>query len=180
MNFIYVLLSTFIVTQGKIYRLASWLHIRVHNPSDTDEFFVGAPKRPRINKKPTFQLKCDKIQIQTFSGKSTEWIAFRDQFIDLVHMNPNLTEITKFYQLQTHLTGDALDVLNGFKMSSVDYDPAWQALKQRYDNKRNLIFEYIKQFIDLPNLPPHADKSKFLAMVDKTNQMLRVLPRFKD
>lgn len=147
-----------------------------------DEFVEAneaqAPKRARIVEKPTLQLKFDRIKMQPFSGKLTEWIAFRDQYNDLVHTNSNLTEITKFYQLQTHLIGDALEVVNGFKMSSVDYEPAWQALLQRYDNKLNLIFEYIKQFFTLPILPAHADKFKFLAMIDKTKQMLRVLPRF--
>lgn len=135
-------------------------------------------KRPRINTKPTLQLKFDKITITTFSGQLTDWIAFRDQYTDLVHLNPNLTEITKFYQLQTHLSGAALEVVNGFKMSAVDYEPAWQALLQRYDNRMLIIFEYIKLFLELPNLPPRPDRVKFLAMVDKTKQMLRVLPRF--
>lgn len=156
------------------------------HPQHPDEFFdgfIGEPANKQSKKdktdKPTLQLKFDKIQIQNFSGKLTDWIAFRDQFSDLVHTNPNLTDITKFYQLQTHLSGSALDVVNGFGLSADNYESAWKALMQRFDNKLNLIFGYIKQFFDLPVLPPHANKEKFLQMIDKTRQMLSVLQRHK-
>jgi len=127
---------------------------------------------------PILQLKFDKVQLPTFNGNLTEWIPFRDQFLDLVHLNKNLSEVTKFYQLRNHLTGLALETINGFKMCSTDYDAAWRTVLARFDNQDQIIFEYIKKFFELPILGPNPGRSKFFAMVDRTNQLLRVLPRF--
>lgn len=48
------------------------------------------------NQQPVIELKLDKIQLANFDGDLTQWIAFRDQFKDLVHDNPKLTAVTKF------------------------------------------------------------------------------------
>lgn len=99
---------------------------------------VGTPKKhvkpkPNLNRnvKPTIDLKLDRMSLPNFSGALSEWIAFRDQYTDLVHENSNLSPIVKFYQLRACLTGKALEVINGFQLSSTDYEAAWAALKQR-------------------------------------------------
>lgn len=154
--------------------------------SDFDEYVGNAqqPKRQAKNKtlapamKPAFDLKLDRITLPSFSGTLTAWIAFRDQFKDLVHENPNCTPIMKFYHLRSCLTGKAAEVINGFQLSETDNEAAWQALCQRFDKKSQIVAEYIKRVLHLPCLDRNPGKEKLLNMVDRTNQMLRVLPHF--
>lgn len=122
------------------------------------------------------QLKLDKVQLPTFSGDLTQWIAFRDQFVELVHNNPQLSSITKFYQLRNHLRGLAYDAINGFEMSAADYETAWLLLRKRYDKPDQIIDEYIRKFEELPFLT-HASAVPLIRMVNRVNQMKRVLPR---
>lgn len=63
--------------------------------------------------KPVVQLKLDRLEIPTFGGELIEWISFRDQFIDLVHSNNNLSTLIKFHLLRNHLRGPALETVNG-------------------------------------------------------------------
>lgn len=135
-------------------------------------------KSPTPVVRPKIDLKLDRFTLPAFSGTLTEWIAFRDQYLDLIHENPEITPIMKFYQLRSYLSGKALDVINGFQISAADYEAAWNALRQRYDNKNQIINEYIKKVLHLPCLEKNPSKEKLLNIVDRTNQMLRVLPHF--
>lgn len=155
-------------------------------PSDIDEF-VAASRQPKgqanpngaaANTKPAFELKMDRFSLPSFSGSLTEWISFRDQYIDLVHENPRCTPILKFLHLRSCLSGRAAEVINGFQLSETDYEAAWEALCHRFDNKGQLIAEYIKRVLHLPCLDRNPTKEKLLNMVDRANQMLRVLPHF--
>lgn len=127
------------------------------------------------DQQPVLELKLDKIQLTTFDGDYTQWIPFRDQYVDLVHNNPKLTAITKFFQLRSHLRGMASDAINGFKLCSADYETAWFTLKKRYDKPEKIIDEYLQKFYDLPYLT-HASSISLLNMVNRTNQLIRVFP----
>lgn len=72
---------------------------------------ISVPSKRTDGQKPVIQLKFEKVLLETFNGNLTEWIPFRDQFLDLVHNKPNLTDITKFYQLRQHLSGLALEAI---------------------------------------------------------------------
>lgn len=124
---------------------------------------------------PKVELKLDKIQLPTFDGDLTNWIAFRDQYLDLVHNNAKLTTVTKFYQLKTHLKGLALDSINGFKLSAADYEAAWFVLMRRYNKPDQIIEEYFRKFESLPALT-HAHTVGIIRMVNAVNQLIRVLP----
>lgn len=137
-----------------------------------------------INKKqceiehPSMLLKFDRVQLSSFAGDYTEWISFRDEFLQLVHTNPKLSDVVKFHQLKTHLRGIALDAINGFKLCAADYNAAWQTLVQRYDNDYRIVTEYIKKFFELPVLGANPSNAQFLQMLNRTNQLIRVLPAF--
>lgn len=135
---------------------------------DAQENIVGAPGA-------LIELKMDKIQLPTFNGDLTEWIAFRDQYTDLIHKSKKMTKVTKFYQLRSHLTGLARDAIGGFKLSAANYEAAWQVLQKRYDKPDKIIEEYILQFEKLAYLVK-PDAQNLITMVNRANQMLRVLP----
>lgn len=145
--------------------------------SDVDNETISNNKTPlfAVDQQPLIELKLDKIQLPTFDGDFTQWIAFRDQYLDLVHNNQRLTEVTKFFQLRSHLKGMALEAINGFKLCAADYEAAWFKLKKRYDKPEKIIDEYLQKFYDLPYMS-HPTSSGLLTIVNRTNQLLRVLP----
>lgn len=162
-------------------RLSEGSEERADTEVSAPHLIRGAKKKdnyPAPEIRPKIDLRLDKFSLPTFSGTVTEWIAFRDQYLDLIHENPEVPPIMKFYQLRSCLSGKALDVINGFQTSAADYDAAWNALRQRYDNKGQIINEYIKKVLHLPCLDKNPQKDKLLNIVDRTNQMLRVLPHF--
>lgn len=150
------------------------------NQSTAGDFdqVIGAAKRHDQMEHPSMQLRFDRVQLSNFAGDYTEWISFRDEFLQLVHNNPKISDVVKFHQLKTHLRGIALDAINGFKLSAADYESAWQTLVQRYDNDYRIVTEYIKKFFELPVLGPNPSNAQFLQMLNRTNQLIRVLPTF--
>lgn len=110
---------------------------------------VGAPKKVEpVCEQPKFQMKFDRFQLSVFAGDYTEWISFRDEFLQLIHTNSGLIKVFKFQQLKTHLKGVALDTINGFKLCAADYQAAWDTLVKRYDNDHRIVTEYIKRFFE--------------------------------
>lgn len=125
---------------------------------------------------PSLDLKMDKIKLPNFNGDLTTWIAFRDQFTDLVHNNGNVTPIIKFTILRSHLTGLALDAINGFNVTGADYETAWNLVLGRYDKPDKIIDEYLRKFTTLPKLGNNPTGSQLITLVNSANQLLRVLP----
>lgn len=144
-------------------------------PATTSPATTTATVTADTIQQPTLELRMDKFILPTFDGDLTNWLSFRDQFSDLVDKNQKYTAITKFIQLRNHLKGSALEAIKGFKLSAANYDAAWHILKRRYDKPDRIIDEYLQQLDDLPILSgPSAQK--LIAMVNCTNQILRVLP----
>lgn len=148
-----------------------------HQPTEGTTESVRAPRTKQgANTMPNLDLKLDRITIPTFNGDLTNWIAFRDQFNDLVHNNGRVTPIIKFNILRSHLTGLALDAINGFNLTNADYETAWSLLLSRYDRPDQIIGEYLNKFSNLPKLQSAPTSTQLITMVNCTNQILRVLP----
>lgn len=128
---------------------------------------------------PLVQLKFDRVTLSDFNGNLTDWISFRDQFNDLVHENPAIPTLMKFHLLRTHLKGVALDTIQGYKFMTVNYEPAWVDLNQRYNRTDDIIEEYIRKFFELPILNDQPNADKYIKILNATNQMLRALPNWE-
>lgn len=124
---------------------------------------------------PRVELKMDKFSLPTFDGDLTNWLPFRDQFVDLVHNNRNYTAITKFIQLRGHLKGTALESIQGFKLSAANYEAAWYILQRRYNKPDQIVDEYLRKLTSLPPIDTPTTH-RLITMVNCTNQILRVLP----
>lgn len=92
------------------------------------------------------QLKLETIQLPTFGGDLTEWMAFKHLFQYLVHENCRFSDTLKFHQLRSKLRGPALDTIRGYQITGTNHQVAWEDLKRRYDRKDELIQEYIRKF----------------------------------
>lgn len=59
--------------------------------ADRKDDKVELPRKlnPNTIQQPIVELKMDRFKLPTFNGDLTQWLTFRDQFIDLVHTNPH-------------------------------------------------------------------------------------------
>lgn len=87
-------------------------------------------------------LKLDSITLPYFDSKLSDWVAFKDMFVYLVHKSAKLSDTLKFHQLRNHLRGVALDTIKGYQPIGKNYESAWADLVKRYDRKDELVEEY--------------------------------------
>ncbi|KAJ8961315.1 hypothetical protein NQ314_005964 [Rhamnusium bicolor] len=90
-------------------------------------------------------VKLPQISIPEFSGAYDTWLQFHDCFHALIPNNGALTNVQKFYYLQTALNGEASSVIRALEVSNDNYSIAWKMLKERYENKRIIIHTHEKK-----------------------------------
>lgn len=79
-----------------------------------------------------------KRKFPTFSGNLTEWQGFEDLFKSILSHVPDLPEVECFEYLKTSLEGEALALISHLPLTAINYKTAWDLLKSRYGNKRDL------------------------------------------
>ncbi|XP_011859359.1 PREDICTED: uncharacterized protein LOC105556856 [Vollenhovia emeryi] len=68
----------------------------------------------------------------------------------IIHANASINEVQKLQYLNGCLRDDASKVINSLEISALNYEVAWNLLKERYDNKRIIVHNHIKAIMDLP------------------------------
>ena len=86
------------------------------------------------------RVKFPVISLPEFHGSLEEWIGFRDRFDSLVNKNEGLSKVDKFNYLlaAVKLPAGQTSVLKNFTLSEANYESAWTALCERYDDKTKL------------------------------------------
>lgn len=84
------------------------------------------------------------ITLQPFDGKLENWGEFHDAFLSLVHNNDELDNVCKFYYLRNSLAEEPAKVIKAMKATEVNYQVAWQTLKDRYENNGVTIQNHIR------------------------------------
>lgn len=99
-------------------------------------------------------VRTPKIELPTFDGSSDQWIKFRDMFESLIHSKTNLSNIEKFSYLQSSikLPHGQSNVLDMFKICEDDYLSAWQAVCERYNDKRKIIAMHCSTLFNVPKM----------------------------
>lgn len=93
--------------------------------------------------------KLPKISLPKFSGEYMEWISFQDIYVSLVHCNPSLSKIQKFYYLKGTLSGEAASLIKTISATEANYYSAWSILKTRYHNKRMILDSLAKKLFNI-------------------------------
>ncbi|XP_050065960.1 uncharacterized protein LOC114132842 [Aphis gossypii] len=88
-------------------------------------------------------LTLPKVELPKFDGNAVQWCTFRDMFVSLVHNNNVLTDIERFHYLISALSGSPLMIVKSVPLTAENYDIAWRALNDQYDNKRHLITAHL-------------------------------------
>uniref|UniRef100_A0ABD2W317 Peptidase aspartic putative domain-containing protein n=1 Tax=Trichogramma kaykai TaxID=54128 RepID=A0ABD2W317_9HYME len=80
------------------------------------------------------------IDLPQFSGDQLEWETFKGMFL----------QILKLQYLIRSLTGEVANRLKNVQITADNYDGAWQAILDRYDNKRVLLATHMSHVISCP------------------------------
>ncbi|XP_055681854.1 uncharacterized protein LOC129789232 [Lutzomyia longipalpis] len=113
--------------------------------------------------------RLEPVKVPTFSGAYAEWHSFRDLFVSLVDANPRLTDTQKLHYLKTSLAGQAKGVIDHLMLTGENYAIAWNALCNRFENRRTVIKEHIERVKKLPAAKtPRADELRKIYDVTTT------------
>lgn len=98
------------------------------------------------------------VPIPKFNGDPTNWLNFKNTFEALVHENPNISPIQKFYYLKGALEGTASNVIQSITISALNYTVAWSLVQERFENRQFMIDLHINGIIDHKSLSNESHK----------------------
>lgn len=90
-----------------------------------------------------------KIQLPEFSGNFEDWPAFVDMFKTMVIENESLSAVQRMHYLKTTVKGEAERLIRCFTSTGDNFDRAWNALTEHYQNRRLLVASYCSEFLSL-------------------------------
>lgn len=122
-------------------------------------------------------VKLPKLEPPTFDGNILGWESFRDLYTSIIHNREDLSAVRKFQYLKSCMKGSAESLVRNFALTNDNYVSAWQLLLDRYDSKKVLVTEHIRQLTSQPNCKESADEIKRLW--NKTTESLRALENLK-
>ena len=95
-------------------------------------------------------VKLPTIELPKFNGDYTEWASFFDTFSSLVGSNESLSNSQKLHYLKSCLEDEPKKTLESLKADNTNYAIAVKLLKDRYENKRFIINNHLKNIFSLP------------------------------
>ncbi|KYN02137.1 hypothetical protein ALC62_07050 [Cyphomyrmex costatus] len=125
------------------------------------------------------RIRLPKIDLPVFSGAYEDWYSYQDTFEKLIHVDPSLTDIERFHYLRSSLKDKAAEVVKSIETTTDNYHEAWNAVKERFDNKRWIVQKHIKAIFDAPAVTKenHVALRDLLDTILKHVRALRALKR---
>ncbi|XP_053687258.1 uncharacterized protein LOC128736793 [Sabethes cyaneus] len=126
---------------------------------------------------PISRVKLPDIKLPTFSGNLMQWISFRDSFRSLIDNNHTLSAIDKFTYLRASVTGEAQQEIQSIELSEANYDVAWHALENRYENKKLILKSHLDALFSAESVRKESFEAlnQLLSTFDKNLQMIEKL-----
>ncbi|XP_054734809.1 uncharacterized protein LOC129242278 [Anastrepha obliqua] len=117
------------------------------------------------------EVKLEPLAIPTFDGTMQNWLAFKDVFELLVH-NTDYPEAYKLGKLRQAVSASAVPLVGS--VYSGGYADLWKALKERFDNRRQLAETHVSRSL---NIKPTTEDTPtaLLFIVDTVHESLRAL-----
>jgi hypothetical protein len=97
-------------------------------------------------------VRLPQLDLKTFNGDVSNWVAYINLFDATVHQNPTLSSVLKFQYLLSSLTDEPLSLIKSLNISAANYPIAYQLLRDRYHNARRLSTLHLNAILDLPNI----------------------------
>lgn len=123
------------------------------------------------------RVKLPKMELPIFAG-SYDWYSFQDTFEKLIHTNESLSDIERFHYLRSSLKDKAAEVIKSIETTTDNYNEAWAAVKERFDNKRWIIQKHIRAIFEAPTLTKESH-IKLRELLDIVLKHLRALKAMK-
>lgn len=118
-------------------------------------------------------VRLPRLEIPKFSGNLQEWVSFRDMFKNTVDSS-SITKVEKLTQLKSLLTGEAARQIRSLVLSDANYDIAWAALEERYENNRELMFSIMRRMFSQPTVTT-GSATHLRGLIDTTKECVRQL-----
>ncbi|GFT86016.1 uncharacterized protein NPIL_238451 [Nephila pilipes] len=159
-------------------RFTTLLHNCKIKNSNSNDTIHKCNNTENIEASANVAIKLPKIPLPVFSGKIDEWNLFKSQFQSLIEDNKNLSENQKLYYLRAALKGEAKDI----ETSDDTFQSLFKALDERYENKRLIIDNHVKNIINYDKLTQESAKDlrTFLDCITKNLRALKILNYEKD
>lgn len=122
----------------------------------------------------TISVKLPEIKLPAFSGKYEDWSSFINSFDSMVHENPLIPIIHKFYYLKTSLSGEAAAHVQALKVTNENYEQARKILIETYDKRQYIIDAHLKALFLATNT-----KQSLKALLLLINQHVNALQSLK-
>lgn len=121
------------------------------------------------------KIKLPVLKPPTFSGKYIDWNAFSDQFDALIHNNADVPPVQKMQYLLSALEGPAADIIKHLPVTTINYEPARELLKKKFENKRAI---FINAMVQLLSFQPHNNENienlqRLATIIHETTQSLK-------
>ncbi|XP_043865316.1 uncharacterized protein LOC122757417 [Drosophila mojavensis] len=92
------------------------------------------------------------VDTEVFHGDYLRWPTFRDLFTAIYIQNPRLTPVEKLFHLNSKTADDANALVAECPLTNDGFASAWDALCDRYENKRLLVNSQLKILLNLPKV----------------------------
>ncbi|XP_055840419.1 uncharacterized protein LOC129908125 [Episyrphus balteatus] len=89
-------------------------------------------------------IKVPACDTQEFHGNYLQWPSFRDMFTAVYINHSKLSDVQKLFHLRAKTKDQAFDIVNKFGLTDHNFQLAWNALKDQYENKRILVNNQIQ------------------------------------
>ena len=92
----------------------------------------------------------------------------------MIHNQKKLSNIEKMHYLKSHLSNNALKLIQHLNISDANYTAAWDILNARFNNKRLLVGNYLDLLLNQP-ICTHESASLLKQLHDTTQEMMHCL-----
>jgi len=127
-----------------------------------------------INEITHHNVKISTIALPHFDGSYEKWNHFFDLFKALVDSDASLTNVQKFYYLQSVLKDNAAQVIHSLEVTGENYPIALELLRSRFENKRLTTRHHVRALFNLPQIVKES-AGPLRALSDELCKNLRAL-----
>ena len=125
-------------------------------------------------------FKPPSIELPAFDGSIDKWISFRDMYLSLVHCNNMLDDTQKFHYLKMamKIPNGQVNIIDNFPFAAQNYEAAWIAIQQRYDDRRKIISYHFNSMLAAKHVV-RGQSSELRELIDTFTAHISALKQHK-
>ena len=132
-------------------------------------------ERPPRTDEPKQTVRLPKLEIKKFGGEPTEWTQFYETFQTAIHSNKHISDVEKFTYLKGYLTNEAAASINGFSLTTNNYEKALELLKDRFGNEKLIVSTHMNNLLKLKPVTKDRDVKGLRMLYDSIETQARSL-----